>query len=513
MVRTLTGLTAGVGACAMVTRFAVAPLDRFDEGVTVLKGMLVSAGKVPFRDFWTSYGPLDSYLLGGLFHVLGQEVLVERMLAALIALTFTALGWRLNGLLGVRGPMRVVMTGLLALVPVSIPALAPTVLADLIGLAAFGCFFLFLDHPQRRWPIACGVLTGVAAFTRPEFAAVLGCGLLVGFAIMGRRPEGGRGAIPSFLGAGVGTAALLWVPTVLAAGLPAIFFDVVVHTLTIFPAGRRIPLGQGADGPAVVVFTLCFGGVWLWAITTAVRARGARRELAKLASLTVSAMLAFDWVLTRADAPHAIGAWPLTAVLLALLMARRLERRRPTPAAGAITLVAVGIFSTAMIALAARDLARPADSTVAIPHAVIVGSRAWMPTPQLAALLQAIDAAAPPGQPIFVGVQRNDMVVFNDAMLYFLAGRAPGTTYDEFIPALTTVDSVQAAITCQLARSGTTLAVLGPNATGEPWNASSMPGSQILDRWLRAHTTLTEDLSPYVLLRLRLTPSDRDCRG
>ena len=42
-------------------------------------------------------------------------------------------------------------------------------------------------------------------------------------------------------------------------------------------------------------------------------------------------VIAFDWVLTRADAPHAIGAWPLTALLLALLLQRRTAAR---PAAG-----------------------------------------------------------------------------------------------------------------------------------------------------------------------------------
>jgi len=66
-------------------------------------------------------------------------------------------------------------------------------------------------------------------------------------------------------------------------------------------------------------------------------------------------------------------------------------------------------------------------------------------------------------------------------------------------------------MTCQLARSNTTLAVLGPNTAGEPQNASSRPGSTILDSWLRAHTVGRTDFPPYVVLRLRIEPSDRAC--
>src|SRR2546423_7220647 len=32
-------------------RFLIAPLDRFDEGVTLTKAALVASGQVPFRDF------------------------------------------------------------------------------------------------------------------------------------------------------------------------------------------------------------------------------------------------------------------------------------------------------------------------------------------------------------------------------------------------------------------------------------------------------------------------------
>lgn len=511
--RAATGIVLVVALGALVTRFTVAPLDRFDEGITLVRGMLMSQGALPYRDFWTSYGPLDSALLAAAFHVFGLQVLVERMLAAGIAILFTAVSWWLCGMVGLRGPLRLLMTGLLSLVSVSVPALTPTVLADLLGLGAFATFLRFSDRRSLRLAVAGGVLTGLASFTRPEFGVVLGMGLTAGYGVLAlRRQERSVRALAGYwLGAAV-TAALLWTPTIIAAGLPIVYFNLVVHALTIYPAGRRIPLGQGADAPAVLGFAACFAVIWLWGGTRAMRHRADPTELARLTALLVSAVLAFDWVVTRADAPHAIGAWPLTALLLALLLQRRTAAQAPARHAAAISLIAVCLFTAAVVALAGRDLARPAQPA-AIPHAAIVGGRAWMPAPQLNALVRAIDAAVPAGDPVFIGLQRNELVVFNDAMLYFLAGRRPGTRYEEYIPALTTDARIQEEMTCQLARSGTTLAVLGPNAAGEPTNASSRPGSTLLDEWLRAHTAARIDLPPYVLLTLRLDPADRACGG
>jgi len=509
--RVLTGLAIAITLAAVVLRFAVAPLDRFDEGITLLRAMLLSQGALPYRDFWTSYGPFDSLLLAGLFHVFGLQVLIERMMAAALGIGFAAVGWRLCGGIGLRGPLRFSMTGLLALVAVSVPAVTATVVVDLLGLIAFAAFFRSIETRSRPLALAAGVTTGVASFARPEFALALAAGLLTGHVILllRRQPGAGRRLALYALGALL-TAVLLWTPIVVAAGLPVVAFNLVVHTLAIYPAGRRIPLGQGPDGPAVLALAACFVGIWCWGGVRAVRGRTDPPELARLTAVLVSAVIAFDWVLTRADAPHAIGAWPLTALLLALLLQRRTGSMPPARHAALISLISVCLFMGAVLALAGRDLARPAESD-AVPHAAIVGSRAWMPASQLAALVGKIDAAVPPGEPIFVGLQRNDLVVFNDAMLYFLSGRHPGTRYDEYIPALTTDARIQELMTCQLARSNTTLAVLGPNTAGEPQNASSKPGSTILDSWLRAHTVGRTDFPPYVVLRLRIEPSDRAC--
>ena len=268
----------------------------------------------------------------------------------------------------------------------------------------------------------------------------------------------------------------------------------------------------GHEGLVVVVLGIAFALIWIWGSVRAYRWRSAPDERARLGALVLSSLLVFTWVRTRADGVHALDAWPLTAILLALLLERRGRLQRLAggalqalvPIAG-ILLLSVGAGGTAF-----RDLTQP-HAAAGIPRSGFSGERAWMPTPELAAVISAIDAATPDGRPIWVGNQRNDLVMFNDTMLYFLSGRKPGTVYYEAFPGFTNTESMERTMACQLARAGVTLAVLGPNPEGEPWNLSSVPGSQFLDQWLAARTIAQSQVGPYQLLRLMpgLHPGDR----
>jgi len=223
-------------------------------------------------------------------------------------------------------------------------------------------------------------------------------------------------------------------------------------------------------------------------------------------------LLVFTWVRTRADGIHAMDAWPMTATLLALLLERRSRFKRQAGVAlqALVPIAGILLLSVAAGGTAFRDLAQP-GTAAGVPRSGVSGERAWMPTPQLAAIIREIDAATPDGRPIWVGLQRNDLVMFNDTTLYFLSDRKPGTVYYEAFPGLTNREPMERTIACQLARSGVTLAVLGPNPDGEPWNLSSVPGSPFLDQWLAARTVSRSQIGPYSMLRLTpgLRPDDR----
>jgi hypothetical protein len=483
-------------------RFVVAPLDRYDEGVTLTDGALTAAGHVPFRDFWMTYGPLDVYVLAAAFHVITTNVVVERLLGVTVLILLGVMGYAITGRLGLSGGMRLLLTGLISAGALAVPAFTSAFFVNLIGMAAVLVFLISLEREHERWPLLAGAIVGVCAFSRPEYALALGAGLGAGYLALGLR--GGllrRWVLPYVAGA-VGVAGLLWGLTIWQAGIGPIWFDVVNHAVNLYPQARSIPLGRGHEGAFVIVLSVVFAAIWLWAAWHAAHQRRDPAERARTIALLLAGLLLYNWVRVRADGIHALGVWPLVAILLALLLARR-RRSRPAPQKldAAVAVAGILLFSVGAGGLALRDLAQRGIAAD-VPRAGLSGQRSWMPASDLANLVREIDQLTPDGQPIWVGLKRNDLATLNDTTLYFLSTREPGTAYYVGVPGLTNADAVQRTIACQLERSGVSLAVLGPNGEGEPWNLSSVPGSRFLDQWLAQRTISRTAFGPYDLVRL-----------
>ena len=492
-------------------RFIVAPLDRYDEGVTLTKAALTAAGSIPFRDYWITYGPLDTYALAAAFKGFGISVIVERALGIVVLALLALVAFAVTGRLGLRGGVRLLLTGLISVVPISVPAFNSAFLANLVGVSAVLAFLCGLDDDRSRWPLLTGAAVGLASFSRPEFALALGIGIGAGYLVLGLSSTALRGQLMPYLLAAAGVAAALWGGTILMAGMTPVWFDLVTYATRLYPQARGIPLGQGDEAGIVIMLGLVFALIWVWGAVRAYRERRVAGERARLVALLVSGVLIFTWVRTRADGIHAMDAWPLTAILLALLLERRGRQARPATGMlpALVPIAGILMFSLGAGGLAYRDLARP-HSAAGVPRSGISGERAWMPTSELAAVIREIDTISPSDRPIWVGLQRNDLVTFNDTTLYFLSGRKPGTIYYEALPGLTNSEPVERTIACQLARSGVAMAVLGPNSAGEPWNLSSVAGSSYLDRWIGSRELSRQTIGPYELVRLRpgLAPAD-----
>ena len=493
-------------------RFMVAPLDRYDEGVTLTKAALTAAGRIPFREYWITYGPLDTYILAAAFKAIAVNVVVERALGVVVLALLAGVAYAVTGRLGLRGGMRLLLTGLISVVPISVPAFNSAFLANLVGVSAVLAFLYSVDHHRTVWPMLTGALTGLASFSRPEFAIALGIGLCAGYAATGLSGRVLRARLlPYLLGAG-GVATGLWGMTVVMAGITPVWFDLVTYATSLYPQARRIPFGRGDEAAVVIVLGIAFALIWLWGLVRAYHLRSSADERARLTALLVSGVLLFTWVRTRADGIHAMDAWPVTAILLALLLERRSLRSTPPSRAfqALVPIAGILMLSVAAGGLVFRDLSQP-HAAAGVPRSGLSGERAWMPTAELAEVIRDIDAATPDGGPIWVGLQRNDLVTFNDTTLYFLSARNPGTIYYEALPGLTNTESGERTIACQLARAGVALAVLGPTSAGEPWNLSSVPGSPFLDQWLATRTIARSQVGPYQLLRLTpgLRPGDR----
>src|SRR3982074_1887798 len=196
-------------------RFMVAPLDRYDEGVTLTKAALTAAGQIPFRDYWITYGPLDTYILAAAFKAIAVNVMVERALGVVVLALLAVVAYAVTRRLGLRGGIRLLLTGLISVVPISVPAFNSAFLANLIGLSALLAVLYSLERDRGRWTLVTGALVGLASFSRPEFALALGNGVGAGYLAMGLTRDSIRAwLIPYLLAAGA-IATVLWGSTIL----------------------------------------------------------------------------------------------------------------------------------------------------------------------------------------------------------------------------------------------------------------------------------------------------------
>jgi len=80
------GIPLGIFGCTflflIITMYRYIP--PYDEGLILVGSTRVLSGDIPYRDFYTNYGPAQFYILAALFKLFGPSVLVERLWDVLI---------------------------------------------------------------------------------------------------------------------------------------------------------------------------------------------------------------------------------------------------------------------------------------------------------------------------------------------------------------------------------------------------------------------------------------------
>src|SRR3954447_6475474 len=211
-----------------------------DEGLMLQAARRIAQGQVPYSDFWWYYPPGQPYLLGGLWSIFGPSLLAWRVVRVLSDAAVAVLAYRLaREEAGPRLSLAAFAGATLAMAQLPQPHPFPIALA--FALAALVVF------PRR--PVVAGVLAGLCAFWRLEFAAYLVVGIVLSCAI---RPIPGAEKtrqIVRFLIPGALTGAVLYAPVVIAAG-PAKAWDLLVrYPIQDFGRYQSLPFPFSYDGP------------------------------------------------------------------------------------------------------------------------------------------------------------------------------------------------------------------------------------------------------------------------
>lgn len=458
----------------------------------------IADGQVPYRDFWWFYPPGQPYLLGGLWEVFGPSLLVWRIVRVLADATVALLAYLLARR-AAPAPLALAawLASALAMATPSGPHPFPIALA-----LCLGALLLF----ERR-PALAGVLAGVCAAWRIEFAAYLALGVAIAWLAAPRADR--WGAIGRFAGAAAAAAVLLFAPVVVTAGIADSWDLLVRYPVQDFQDYQSLPFPLDYSGP---LNTSSLGGFIGDTLEPLLLFYLPAALVAGLAGALVALALRFDrgrdwptiaaavlavgmahYLIVRPDEFHTAPLAVLVAVLAAWALAGT-RLRRPAPrgaapiAAAGASLLAAGALAYALVEGGDRRVLALSAPTAALGGPVADGVRvAAAERDDLRRAVAAAQARTRPGQPIYVTTQRNDLVTAGAPLFYVLAGRPNPTRYDIAAPGVVTSAPVQREIVGDLERTRTPVVVRWADpvtAAPEPNRAGRSSGVRILDAYL-----------------------------
>lgn len=486
----------------------------YDEGDVLVGALGVLRGDVPYRDFWTLYGPGQYWVVAGLFKLFGPSILVERMWdsavrAGLAALAF-GLCWEfINRWLA----LMAWMFSLIWLWSVGFYGY-PLLPAALFGLASAYLLIKYMTGSAGEWAVAavgaCAALAGlfrhdIGGYTFIAAMAAIWIGHMFG-------PHQSRRRASALIRLTVGALAIaIPVAVYLALQMPLtdILHPLVIYPFTVYPKVRSLPfpsllepieslLSGGWVGGSIDEFAKAVALYYPWVVSALgaiilwqTRSRNFSSDLGWRVAVVVLILLVLAFslkVIVRPHTVHVIHALIPAFVLTAFLIARTGKPHMTVHRAMLVLfmsilayppLFAAYRYATPFFEVRISDNARPEVQQVPSPES----ARHFHIDPDQAAAVAYIQKHTGEDEKIFVANGRHDITFANDVLFYFLAQRRSATKYYEFNPGLTTTADTQAAIIKAIAEAKVPYVVIvrGFDAKIEPNQSAVSSGVRDLD--------------------------------
>ena len=260
------------------------PLDLYDECLLLVGGRAVRAGELPYRDFYTHYGPLG-YELISWFLPLGNPGIAYRLAQGFVLLLLAILIIFVSRALRPEGGAWTAAAAAVSFLGFATAIQAPHFFAYFFVLAGIGLFALgaraAISAASTRFDAAAGASFALAGMVRPAFgfyAAAAAIGL-----IAATTPRGGLRRIAVLTVAAVGTGALVWVLFFRAIPLEEAYLaSIVIPGEISLHSSRFVPptlqLSALRIGPRAWIAALTLGSAFALAVLGALfsASRGSR---------------------------------------------------------------------------------------------------------------------------------------------------------------------------------------------------------------------------------------------
>ncbi|MBY0525392.1 MAG: hypothetical protein K2R98_18435 [Gemmataceae bacterium] len=490
-------------------------LNPYDEGLSASGAVAVLDGAVPYRDLWTNYAPGQYYALGFLFWVFGRSLLVLRVYNAIwgvIAVVLAcALARRLAPAPFVLLPGMVVTLLVGALIPgtAALPALV---------LSLVSC--LYLAWGLSGSVAACvfaGIAAGATTFFRHDFGfyTFAAESVVLGAAALGAwwRGESARERA-YFMFALLGGMAAILVPLGLFLISHVTLHELLEHLLRfpgqVYPKVRRLPYpafpnpGRLLRGEETLLrfWWECAARAlyyFPWVVFSLAAVRLVRAGLTRSFTnrdwfaflLLVAGLAYFNYGRVRSDDVHIIPMAVFAVVLSGYVVHGLIHGG--FRARNAVVRLSLGALVLFLVAWPGVHKCREIQTgrmvfrtPLGLEAARGVRGMGWQQA--VGDAIRYVDANVPPGEAIFVGNTRHDVVWINDAMFYFLAQRPSATKYLDLHPGLVTTRPVQQEIIQALAEKSIRCVVLWEAPlSNEPNDSARNEGETGLDDYIRSH--------------------------
>jgi hypothetical protein len=438
---------AGAVACALM---ALLEPNLVEEGFPLHVAQRLVAGQRLYRDIAFFTGPVPFELLGLLFRIFGESILVARGVVVVLAGMTAAATFDLARRAG---------TGALAHVAAAAVVVAPALLFPLysiyfhttlaMSLAMLAVYAAVRALASAGWACTSGMLAACVALSKQTVGATLGLGLLGALWLMASH-ERRRGVIAGFL---LGSCGVALVNLLAFAAVGTVHDMVTALVVTPFALGNsfRMPFPSlwppGAfdhetlrswvsylptlyvilvHPPTPFPYWLSLSTQLLYAAPVAVLgatlARGAFQRLPAPVWLnSVGLLAAATNLVPRADWGHLATALPSTAVQLVLLMgapgAGRASRQSHALAAASL----VGALLLAGVVSGLEIYARSGPPTFG-PRVPLRPVSDLYRAPAVPRVIEYLRTHTKPGEEIFVARQ--------EPLLYFATGTRNPTRYE-----------------------------------------------------------------------------------
>jgi hypothetical protein len=495
-------------------------LDVYDESIIVVGAIRVLNGDLIHRDFWTSYGPGQFYVLAFLFRLFGESFLVERIYdAAVRAAIVGALFYIVRR--QCPAPIALISTAIVGLWLYGASAYLYPIFPCML-LSLIGSYLVTRVGERPAVPsaiIGAGVCTGLAALFRYDIGFEILIAHLVAITVLVWLSYPREARVPriikttmAYCGGTAAGFALVAIAFLLVAPIGAFFSDVVEYATRYYPM-RRLPFPGllPLSSEEAVYLPLLAGALASIQLVPLIRQRlkatgpqtGGDYSLEYLTVFGIMSCALFAKGIVRVSALHMLLGIVHAIVVFAVSASLWRARGAAMRFASVGLLLFVSLFPASIATRELRNNLHLKDNSIGGWLAVRVGliapslassdvcqtgpaSGIAKLLPDYARVATYLGAHSHADERILVGLDRHDKIFANPIGLYFAAGRLPGTHWHEFNPGIQTRADIQAAMVEELQRNKVRWVVRDATFDDvvEP-NASALSsGVTVLDRYL-----------------------------